>query len=141
MGKITEKKFLDCRIEWSVNNLTYLPGEIRYALQKAFKEECNKFTVTPLPSPEPVEYDCEFCGGKHNVPFHPMPKIEIKPPEKKELPEIPTCNCCGGKQVFIRGRYPHQDNRLVCPTCCQVRLEQIEQISSSGYGKAYQNKT
>jgi hypothetical protein len=46
------------------------------------------------------------------------------------------CGICGGKQVLIRGRYPQTENRLVCPTCCQERLEQIRDISDRNYGVA-----
>ena len=46
------------------------------------------------------------------------------------------CGICGGKLVKIRGRYPKEPKREVCPTCLQERLEQINDISSSGYGQA-----
>lgn len=52
---------------------------------------------------------------------------------------IEQCGCCGGKKVYIRGKYPKQDKRLICPTCAYERLEQINEISSSNYGQAYKN--
>lgn len=48
------------------------------------------------------------------------------------------CHICGGKLVEIRGRYPKDPKREVCPTCLQERIEQINNISSNGYGVAYQ---
>ncbi len=55
--------------------------------------------------------------------------------------EIMGCNICGGRLVEIRGRYPKDPKRKVCPTCLQERLEQINDISSSGYGVACQDAT
>ncbi len=50
------------------------------------------------------------------------------------------CGICGGEMVYIRGRYPNTDKRKVCPTCITERLEQISDLCSPEYGKAYQNK-
>jgi hypothetical protein len=50
-------------------------------------------------------------------------------------------NICGGALVEIRGRYPEDPKRKVCPACLQERLEQINDISSSGYGVACQDTT
>lgn len=50
------------------------------------------------------------------------------------------CGICGGEMVYIRGRYPNTDKRKVCPTCTTERLEQISDLCSPEYGKAYQNK-
>jgi hypothetical protein len=54
--------------------------------------------------------------------------------------KIKGCNICGGKLVQIRSKYPHGKKRKVCPTCTYERLEQINEISSSDYGKSYQAK-
>ena len=53
------------------------------------------------------------------------------------LPELKPdqCGICGGKKVEIRGKYPKDAKRTVCPTCMQERLEQINDISNSDYGK------
>jgi hypothetical protein len=56
----------------------------------------------------------------------------------KSTDKVETCSCCGGKQVYIRGRYPNTDNRLVCPTCATERLEQIQTIADHSYGKSWQ---
>lgn len=50
----------------------------------------------------------------------------------------PSCGICGGEQIYIRGRYPKDDRRLVCSTCLQERMEQINSISSREYGVANQ---
>jgi len=44
------------------------------------------------------------------------------------------CGICGGRTVEIRGRYPHDPKRNVCPTCCAERLDQIREISDQNYG-------
>ncbi len=49
------------------------------------------------------------------------------------------CSICGGNKVPIRGRFPSDEKRFVCPTCLQERMDQINEISSRGYGQAYQN--
>lgn len=59
---------------------------------------------------------------------------EIIPQRTKLL----SCNICGGELVMIRGRYPKEDKRQVCPTCNTERLEQINEISSKLYGVAMQ---
>lgn len=50
--------------------------------------------------------------------------------------EVKSCGCCGSKMVYIRGKYPKEDNRLICPCCAYERLEQINEISSKNYGVA-----
>ena len=49
---------------------------------------------------------------------------------------LPDCAICGGKRVLIRGRFPKEPEREVCPTCVTERLEQIQQIASMEYGAA-----
>lgn len=44
------------------------------------------------------------------------------------------CGCCGDKKVFIRGKYPNSDRRLICPTCSYEKLESINEISNNNYG-------
>jgi hypothetical protein len=48
-----------------------------------------------------------------------------------------SCGVCGGKMALIRGRYPHTDKRVVCPTCLCERMEQIREVADDNYGKAY----
>ena len=46
-------------------------------------------------------------------------KIDI---DKKE----PTgCPVCGGRLVEIRGRYPDDPKRKVCPTCLQEMIDDV----------------
>lgn len=49
------------------------------------------------------------------------------------------CKMCGSKFTEIRGRYPNQEPRKICATCTYERLENIREIVSPDYGKAYQN--
>jgi len=57
-----------------------------------------------------------------------------------ELSELLGCPICGGQLVEIRGRYPGDPVRRVCPTCLQERMDQINEISARNYGVAYQGK-
>jgi len=66
-----------------------------------------------------------------------QPKEEDKP---VIIEDNDRCGICGGEMVYIRGRYPNTDKRKVCPTCTTERLEQISDLCSPEYGKAYQNK-
>ncbi len=52
--------------------------------------------------------------------------------------DLTGCNVCGGKTVWIRGRYPKEPKRKVCPTCLQERLETIHEMASKDYGVAAQ---
>ena len=54
---------------------------------------------------------------------------------------IKGCPICGGKLVEIRGRYPGDAKRSVCPTCLQERMESIRDVSDSAYGLACQDTT
>ena len=54
--------------------------------------------------------------------------------------EIKGCGICGGKMVFIRGKYPKDKKRKICPTCTYERLEQIHEISDENHRKAYTSK-
>jgi len=49
------------------------------------------------------------------------------------------CDICGGKLAIIRGRYPNDDKREVCPTCATEKLESIHDLSNKDYGKTYTN--
>lgn len=48
------------------------------------------------------------------------------------------CGVCGGRMVFVRGRYPGTDNRKVCPTCLADRMDMIRELTSAEYGQAYE---
>jgi len=47
------------------------------------------------------------------------------------------CDVCGGKLVKIRGRYPKEEKREVCPTCLAERMDNIREMADKNYGKAY----
>ena len=48
-----------------------------------------------------------------------------------------SCGICGGKMVLIRGRYPNQVSRCVCPTCLAERMDNIREVADPDYGRAY----
>ena len=50
------------------------------------------------------------------------------------------CSVCGGKLVKIRGRYPKDPEREVCPTCLAEKMDMIHEMSSKEYGVAHQEK-
>ena len=67
--------------------------------------------------------------------FHDQ-ELKTKPVEEHIKNDAKhQCNVCGGIMVYIRGRHPGHDNRLVCPTCAVESLEQI--IPPSEYGRHY----
>ena len=47
------------------------------------------------------------------------------------------CGICGGTMALIRGRYPKEDKRWVCPTCLCERMEQIREVAGENYGKCF----
>ena len=54
------------------------------------------------------------------------------------LTERLGCDCCGGLMVYVRGRHPGMDNRLVCPTCMAETLDDIKQRMETAHRKIYQ---
>lgn len=48
------------------------------------------------------------------------------------------CKVCGGATVSIRGRYPGEVRRVVCPTCLADKLYDIHHMSAPEYGIAMQ---
>ncbi len=49
-----------------------------------------------------------------------------------------SCGICAGKMVKIRGRYPKDPQREVCPTCLAERMDMIREMADKNYGVAYQ---
>ena len=47
------------------------------------------------------------------------------------------CAVCGATMLFIRGRFPKEPEREVCPTCLAEKMEQIKEISNEDYGRAF----
>jgi len=58
--------------------------------------------------------------------------------EASECSALLCCDSCGGRMVYIRGRHPGMDNRIVCPTCMAETLDDIKGRLRDDYGKAYQ---
>jgi len=44
-----------------------------------------------------------------------------------------VCQCCGNERVIIRGRYPQDSKRIVCPTCLAMRLETIRELVNNDH--------
>lgn len=80
-------------------------------------------------------------SGNDGYPFN-IDLIVVKKVEDKKpiLTENNNCIICGSLMVVIRGRYPKDSPRVVCPTCTTERLEQIQEWSNPDFGKSYQNK-
>jgi hypothetical protein len=81
--------------------------------------------------------DDKFQFTKYWEDFTKMLVSALSTTLKPSWTEGLDCGICGGKQVYIRGRYPHEDKRLVCPDCCASRLDQIREIADKDYGKCY----
>jgi len=58
----------------------------------------------------------------------------------KPKPLLDRCNICGSEKVGIRGKYPKDEKRQICPTCAQERLEQIQEITSEHYKQTCKSK-
>ena len=93
---------------------------------------------------------CEICG-KENENKHQDYCVDLGctgrmiPPIEKTKPVagVPcsdglSCDVCGGKMVYIRGRHPGMDNRLVCPICMAETLDDIKARLRTNYGQAEQ---
>jgi len=50
--------------------------------------------------------------------------------------DLLSCDACGGRMVYIRGRHPGMDNRIVCPTCMAETLDDIKGRLRNDYGRA-----
>ncbi len=58
--------------------------------------------------------------------------------DESDLSVLLCCDVCGGRMVYIRGRHPGMDNRIVCPTCTAETLDDIKGRLRDDYGRAYQ---
>lgn len=88
--------------------------------------------VKPILPPETVKLWQEACQ-----------KMRSQPPVIEKMLDLPKnftgCKVCGAKQVMIRGKFPGQPDREVCPTCATEKLEDFLERQSPDYGKAVQN--
>ena len=48
------------------------------------------------------------------------------------------CGVCGGRLAIIRGKYVHDPEREVCPTCLADKMDLIREVCNPAYGRAYQ---
>ena len=82
---------------------------------------------------------CRVIDGVHIANWHcdsvPVPAAPASPFAPFADVSEP-CGLCGGKRVYIRGRHPGEDNRVVCPTCLAETLDDIHEKSSNGIGHA-----
>ena len=113
--KPTEQKELDLTLEEKVKVLMTIHDDI---------ENLHQIKHKPIPAEKK-----EYIGGTISLNDLPKPKDRIE-----------CCGICGGSLVEIRGRYPNEPQRKVCPTCCAERLDQIKEISDRNYGVAYTEK-
>ena len=66
---------------------------------------------------------------------------ETKPGDGREASDMSDslcCSICGGRMVYIRGRHPGMDNRIVCPTCMAETLDDIKSRLRDDYCRTYQ---
>lgn len=77
--------------------------------------KCIRKTLTPEKVKNGQSDSCLECGRMY--PGHSSTCYSVSPEKVK------GCSVCGGAMVFIRGRYPGQDRREVCPTCLMERTE------------------
>jgi transcription initiation factor IIE alpha subunit len=84
----------------------------------------------------------DYLKEKYGRNFYQAPSNHCHHDEPEEKPKKEFgCGVCGDGLVYIRGRYPHEDRRLVCATCLQERFERIHDETSPDYGKAGQLKS
>ena len=55
----------------------------------------------------------------------PIKDFPLKFVEWLDESEEETCKFCGSAKVSIRGKYPNEPDRVICPTCAQERLELV----------------
>ena len=131
----------------------YSQSEVDTIRREAF-EAANKIDYAAKPIGEFYSLDTLARKGNCQIQYpKKYPTIEdylnslstpTTQPTEEDKPVViennDRCGICGGEMVYIRGRYPNTDKRKVCPTCTTERLEQISDLCSPEYGKAYQNK-
>lgn len=119
--------------------------EKRNFFSKDFRKEASEKlsekegTVNRIEDKYAFDYFNFLIDGEIITWSVPYQSVDFK--EMSERTELKVsndcCGVCGGKMVYIRGKYPKTPKRKICPTCTYERLEQINEISSEHYGKAY----
>ena len=61
--------------------------------------------------------------------------LAVPPPEPVG---VSGCPVCGAAFAYIRGKHPGEDQREVCPTCLQERMDDIRDRLDPNYGVACQ---
>ncbi len=97
----------------------------------SMKEPLMKLNVAEIKS-FGIKDNQIWAYGESGFFIAPLNNLHL-PTEQKD-----RCGICGGDTVLIRGKYPNTSERSTCPTCTTERLEQVQEISSPGYGKTYQ---
>ena len=69
------------------------------------------------------------CVSNSPITHYKIKHLMDEKKEQEEKTEWLFCNICGGKLAIIRGRYPKDPNREICPTCTMEKLESIESQS------------
>jgi hypothetical protein len=84
--------------------------------------------------------ECKIRGAGHYFNVSDIKVLATTEPKSHTVEDKKEgCGTCGGELATIRGKYPGTDKRKVCATCNTERLEQINEISSTNYGKACKN--
>ena len=77
--------------------------------------KCFACGTEPIGEP----WECK-CGGTR------LPPVRVE--------AVVGCPVCSGKLTAIRGKYPGDPQRHVCPTCLQERMDMIRDMSNPDYG-------
>lgn len=91
--------------------------------------EYRGITVT-LDKSDFADYKCKRCKHEISICLEYAPNsttLELfgHGSDCKGSSEIEGCPACAGRLVMIRGRYPGDDKRKVCPTCLKETLEYL----------------
>lgn len=82
---------------------------------------------------------CPVCGKivseqPGQVPEQAIAAGGARAMDEKELKDCPVC---GSQIATIRGKYPSEPKRQVCPTCLKERMDIIHDMSDPAYGVAH----
>lgn len=93
-----------------------------------------------------LQGDAAICCSCHLPKVRPQHKQEVLGVEQNydepfEHDDMATCDGCGGRVVWIRGRYPKDGRRRACATCAQEKLESIRELLEPRQGQAVQEKS
>ena len=122
--------------DWKfVNTLEGPTGPlVLYSCNKCDREErIYLFATKAL-----VEFlTADDCTGQSPI-WGEDKKVKQKPTVRSE---VEGCSVCAGRLVMIRGRYPGDAKRKVCPTCLKEKLEYIDTILTQDGEGGKRNET